>query len=247
MTQSTDYFNNAAYLEYLKTHHAQQNTTSSGRIPGSDLALELIQLLSIKPGAITVEIGCGLGRLMHVLRSIFDADVSGCDISLPAIEHIRQNDDIFATKVHHRSSDDLDFLETASVDCVVTWGVFELTNQRRTLLEIARVLKPGGVALLGSVKNRSYLLDDEDSLAAHRAYIAKSIPIFYSDVPRLEALIRFLGMNVKKRAVFKYKRDLPAGRYTLDLDAHEFSEAVYAVEKKIHDPGRHGCHGCPSQ
>lgn len=173
---------------------------------------------------------------MHVLRSTFSADVFGCDVSLPAIEHIRQNDSVFASKVYHRSSDDLDFLETSSVDCVVTWGVFELTDQRRTLFEIARVLKPGGVALLGSVKNRNYLPDDEDSLAAHRAYIAKSIPIFYSDVSQLEALIRFLGLEVKQRVVFKYKRDLPEGQYTFDQDAREFSEAVYVIEKKCATP-----------
>lgn len=231
MTQPADYFNNAAYLEYLKTHQAQQNTSASGRVAGSDLAVEIIRLLSIKPGAVTVEIGCGIGRIMHLLHAVFGATVHGCDVSLPAVEHIRQSGSAFAGNVHHRSGDQLDFLESASVDCVVMWGVFELTDQRRTLLEISRVLKPGGVALLGSVKNRAYLPDDEDSLAAHRAYIAKSIPISYSNVPAIETLIRFLGMEIKQRAVFKYKRDLPDGKYALDLDADEFSEAMYIIEK----------------
>lgn len=236
MTQATDYFNNDAYLEYLKTHQAHQNTSASGRVAGSDLAVEIIRLLEIKPGAVTVEIGCGIGRIMHLLHSVFGADVYGCDISLPAVEHIRQNDSVFADKVHHCSSDQLDFMRTGSVDRVVMWGVFELTDQRRTLLEISRVLKPGGLALLGSVKNRAYLPDDEDSLAAHRAYIAKSIPISYSDVPALEALVRFLGLEVKQRAVFKYKRDLPEGKYTFDLDATDFSEAMYIIEKKSPTP-----------
>jgi len=236
MIPSPDFFNNAAYLEYLKTHQAHQNTSASGRVAGSDLAIEIIRHLDIKPGAVTVEIGCGIGRIMHLLHSLFKADAYGCVISLPAVEHIRQNDTLLADKVHHCSSDQLDFLQTSSVDCVVMWGVFELTDQRRTLMEISRVLKPGGVALLGSVKNRAYLADDEDSLAAHRAYIAKSIPIQYSDVPAMEALICFLGMEIKQRAVFKYKRDLPEGKYSLDLHAREFSEAMYIIEKSSTTP-----------
>ena len=236
MPPSTDYFNNTAYLEYLKTHQAHQNTSASGRVAGSDLAVEIIHLLAIKPGAVTVEIGCGIGRIMHLLHSVFDAEVYGCDVSLSAVEYVRQNAPMFADKVHHRSSDQLDFLRSASVDHVVMWGVFELTDQRRTLIEISRVLKPGGVALLGSVKNRAYLPDDEGSLAAHRAYIAKSIPISYSDVPSIEALIRFLGMEIRQRAVFKYKSDLPDGKYSLDTDVSEFSEAMYIIEKTSTTP-----------
>jgi len=236
MTRYAEYFNTVDYLDYLKAHQSTQNTEANGRVAGSDLAVKILKLLSLKPGSFTVEVGCGIGRILHLLHSIFQADVYGCDISLPAIAHIQQTDPMFSARVHHCSSDRLDFLAPSSVDCIVTWGVFELTDQRRTLLEISRVLKLGGVALLSSVKNRLYLPNDKDSLMAHQAYIAKSIPIAYTDVPSLEHLIEFLGMTIKHRLIFQYKQHLPLGRYTLDRKAQAFSEAMYVIEKKDHTP-----------
>lgn len=239
MNQGASYFNTEEYLVYLQTHCSTNNTEAQGRVAGSDMALEMIRLLSIQPGARVLEIGCGVGRILHRIRASFGAEVVGCDVSRPAIEHVRATDPVLADCVHCCSSNALDFLPTASVDHIVTWGVFELTDQRRTLIEMARVLRPGGRALLGSVKNQSYLADDEDSLAAHRAYIAKSIPISFTDIAQLERLLGHLGMAPVTKAVFRYKRDLTAGRYQLEpgVGAGEaFAEAVYVVEKLAQTP-----------
>jgi len=235
--ETSDYFNTPDYLDYLKLHCGVDNTEAKGRVAGSDLALAVIGLMEIQPKATVLEIGCGVGRILNLIQSEFAADVFGSDISRPAIDYLRFTVPELIGRVHCCPSDKLDFLPFSSVDHVVTWGVFELTDQRRTLVEISRVLRRGGRALLGSVKSRDYLADDEDSRAAHAAYVKKAIPISFTDVSGLEALIAFLGLRVVKRVVFDYKRDVTAGQYRVDQGGScNFAEAMYIVEKMDETP-----------
>lgn len=232
-----NYFNTPEYLEYLRLHCSPAQQDAIGRVAGLDLALQILKLADIAPQDKVLEIGCGVGRILHLLRTAFGAEVYGSDVSQAAIAEIKKSFPDMADCVYATVGDTLNFAEHRQFDRVITWGVFELTNQRQTLIEMSRVLKLGGMALLCSVKNHHYHPDDKDSVAAHQAYVEKHIPINFTEVGELEMLISYLGMKIKQRIVFEYKKDVVAGLFSIDQGGNRpFAEAMYLIEKVDETP-----------
>lgn len=230
--KNKSFFDNKDYYEYLLKHCGTRQSGAVGRVAGLDLVYEILSRLNITKNQRVLEIGCGVGRIAHMMDEVFSAEVYGCDLNEAAISHLSQSFPDGATRFFHASSCDIPFSQNSYFDYVVTWGVFELTDQRRTLLEMSRLIKVGGVVLLGSVKNGNFYVDDEDSQKASIAYIEKNIPISYTDIPELESCIEQLGFSIRERMVFEYKKDLVAGEYTVDSGGdRKFAEAIYILEK----------------
>lgn len=237
MTERECFFNTKEYFDYLKTHCGTNSRETEGRVAGTDIAEKILSHLDIKPGSTTLEIGCGVGRILQLIEEKFGNNVVGCDICKDAIESLKIQRPDLASKLYATPSDALLQVPSSNVDYIVTWGVFELTDQRKTLVEMARLLKVGGRAMLGSIKNANYHKDDLESSLAHEAYITKNIPIRYTDVDALENLIQYLGLRVIKRIIFEYKKDLTDSKYHIAEDKTSvFAEAVYIIEKTSETP-----------
>lgn len=232
VTVAHDFFNTAEYIDYLHNHCGVGQDQAIERVAGLGLILTILKEMEIQPNEKVLEIGCGVGRILNILQQHFSVSPFGSDVCVDAINDIQNNLPHLREKVFV-AKDFLDFAQNRYFDHVITWGVFELTHQRNTLLEISRVLKLGGKALLCSVKNINYPPDDQDSIAAHNAYIKKSIPINFTDVSELEYLIDYLGMKIVKRFVFKYKADVINGNSNIDTGGtgFPFAEAMYILEK----------------
>jgi len=128
-----------------------------------DAVYDLIRQLKLPTTAAILEIGCSGGPLMQRLRQQGYADVTGIDVSEPAIELAR------ARGVPHVSVMDganLEFTD-ARFDLVIASDVLEhIEDEGRALREWTRVLRAGG-QLLVFVPAHTYLWSEHDVVNHH--------------------------------------------------------------------------------
>ncbi len=96
--------------------------------------------------AVALDFGCGVGRLSQALAGHFDS-VYAVDISPTMIERARQTNRFEHCEYHLNAAPDLSLLTDESVDLVVSLHVLQHMRPsaaRRYLLEMHRVLRPGG-------------------------------------------------------------------------------------------------------
>ncbi len=92
-----------------------------------------------------LDVGCGTGHHMALLRSR-GFDVAGVDGSAEMLEHARRNNP--NAEIRQSDVEELPF-ESASFDYVLCVEVLRyLPRVERSIAEIARVLRPGGTALV---------------------------------------------------------------------------------------------------
>ena len=149
-------------LTYEAKYHQleEQHWWFAGR---RDAVYDLIQRLQLPATAAILEIGCSGGPLMQRLRAAGYADLTGIDVSVPAIELAQ------ARGVPNESVMDGAALEFADTrfDLVIASDVLEhIENEAKALSEWTRVLKPGG-QLLVFVPAHSYLWSEHDVVNHH--------------------------------------------------------------------------------
>ncbi len=192
-------------------------------------------MLAIDSSHRVLEIGCGLGRIAYQLQQRYQAELWGCDISVPAINEAQKllpdlKEQLFVSPAERLAC------QSQFFDRAFYWGVFEMVEQKQALVELSRVLKVGGKALLCSVKNPDYHPDDEDSYLAHRAYIEKSFPLHYSNIAEFELLLDYLGFGIVERLVFERKSDVVKEQFSQTTAPAQFSDAYYIIEKRQRTP-----------
>ena len=137
-----------------------------------DAVYDLVKGLQLPVDATILEIGCSGGPLMQRLRAAGYTDLTGIDVSEPAIELSR------ARGVSHVSVMDgaaLDFAN-ARFDLIIASDVLEhIENEQQALREWVRVLKPGG-RMLVFVPAHTYLWSEHDVVNHHfRRYSRQSL------------------------------------------------------------------------
>lgn len=92
-----------------------------------------------------LDIGCGTGLFLHMAHEV-GLRVRGIELSESAVEHARAK---YGLDVHHGTLETAE-LPDESFDIVTMWHVLEhLADPVEALRRVARVLKPGGLLLLG--------------------------------------------------------------------------------------------------
>ena len=128
-----------------------------------DAVYDLITSLNLPKTAAILEIGCSGGPLMQRLRAAGYLDLTGIDVSEPAIE-LAQARGVPNVSVMDGAA--LTF-EDARFDLVIASDVLEhIEDEDRALREWTRVLKPGG-QLLVFVPAHSYLWSEHDVVNHH--------------------------------------------------------------------------------
>ncbi len=133
---------------------------------------DAVKALQLPPGAAILEIGCSGGPLLQRLRAAGYTDLTGIDVSGPAIELAE------ARGVPNVSVMDGAALEfpNARFDLVIASDVLEhIADEAQALREWTRVLRPGG-QLLVYVPAHAYLWSDHDVVNHHfRRYSRTSL------------------------------------------------------------------------
>ncbi|MFW6107935.1 MAG: class I SAM-dependent methyltransferase [bacterium] len=129
----------------------------------------------VAPRARVLDVGCGVGILLDMLRDRKDCACTGLDISPTAIAMVEAKGmrGVVATLPEMP-------LDDASFDAAVATELIEhLSRPERTLHEIARVTRPGGTIIL-STPNED--LRPEDTVEHLNAYDTRSLARFLGTV-----------------------------------------------------------------
>jgi|GEM_PF-5519503 len=123
--------------------------------PQERVASAVLELLALQPGDAVLELGCGSGRMLAAVAArLRDGFVAGVDPSPLMVRHAAaRNRRVIAQKraqVSVASTPDLGAFPDARFDRVFgTHVVYFWPDPARDLAEVARVLRPGGLLLLG--------------------------------------------------------------------------------------------------
>jgi SAM-dependent methyltransferase len=128
-----------------------------------DAVYDLIEELKLPKTAAILEIGCSGGPLMQRLRNDGYTDLTGIDVSEPAIE-LAQARGVSNVSVMDGAA--LEFAD-ARFDLVIASDVLEhIEDEDKALREWNRVLKPGG-RMLVFVPAHAYLWSEHDVVNHH--------------------------------------------------------------------------------
>lgn len=139
---------------FFKSFSARLYRTSVFLAGLSPLHKKALRLIELEKGESLLDVGCGTGRLLHLLRGKYGEAVSlaGVDKSPEMLAGVPE-EDRRAVKIKIAPADDLPF-SGASFDWVVSTLVLHHLSreeQERMLGECARVLRPGGVLYLADL------------------------------------------------------------------------------------------------
>lgn len=219
----------AKYLQYFRERVA---TASDGtRVPGDEVAAEILAQLPIATGHRVLDVGCSWGRLLPILQRRTD-EVFGLDTSYDVIDE--------AAKAGYRGvvrgTGEETNLPSAWFDHAVLFGVFDCCRQVDALRETRRILKPGGHALITG-KNALYHRDDKAALVAERNAKRKSFPNHFTDVALLWERLDDFGLERVGLARFARRGHFGELRTMAADDQGPFYEYVLVVRRAEREPG----------
>lgn len=120
---------------------------------------------SVEHGARVLDVGCGIGILLDLLRERKNCECTGVDISPYAIEVLR-------AKGHRGAASKLPVIPygDSSFDCVIATELIEhLSQPRKTIAEMVRVSFPGGKIIISTPNNALPPIDEEEHLHSFNA------------------------------------------------------------------------------
>jgi SAM-dependent methyltransferase len=138
---------------------------------GQRRRLAIVERYAPLAGARALDLGCGVGEYVRAFASR-GARALGCDIALPRLAEARRRG---APGLVCAAGEALPFA-TGALDVVVLNEVLEhVQDDRATMREVARVLSPGGTAIV-FVPNRLYPFETH-GVFLRRRYVFGNIPL----------------------------------------------------------------------
>lgn len=223
MDKRKDYWNKD-YYEYWKKRVKEANefNTNTSQIQKGDCKtssdaqyLELINLLGIDTKDKVLELGCGFGRSIPALKEkskeVFAVDISEAMIN-DAKEKFEKEKNIH---FYVSEAEKLPF-EYEKFDKIVCFASFDAFYQKEALIEINRILKPGGRVLITG-KNDHYFEDDEAAYVAEVNARKKGHPNYFTNLHKLLANLSYFGFKLENRRYGLRRGDFEKNQYKFNL------------------------------
>jgi cyclopropane fatty-acyl-phospholipid synthase-like methyltransferase len=212
----SSYFDSDEYLSYLRKHYGVTGHDVAGRDayftgPDFQLAMGYLDLLKIRSEDKVLEVGCGLGSLLKGVHDLYGVRPYGIDVSKKVVEGAIARVGGICSEIRASAAEMIPHSD-ALFDEVFLWGVFDLTDQTRSLSEIARVTKVGGRILLTG-KNDIYHEDDVQAREAEEAVKRKGMPNHFTDFDKMIELTKQLGLKVELERFFERRGDFAKNQF----------------------------------
>lgn len=162
-----------------------------------DVAAALLRLVTLPESGTMLDVGCGSGQTMSWFRSLHPGwRTVGIDVSGDAVAAARRDE----VRVSRASGLELPFA-ARSVDVVVTLDVIQHLplggGDRRALVEMRRVLRPGGLLLLRTNAQATPHVPDDPEYNFHKYRpdeLRAKLSLSGFDVIRLSRINGMLGL-----------------------------------------------------
>jgi len=205
-----EYLSTEAYFHYLVANFGVRGYDFDDRAtvvarPDVDITLRYCALLAPRPDDRFIEVGCGLGRVLKELNATYGIRPYGIDLTPKVIEAAKARVASITTDLRVAPAEAIDH-PASFFDEVLCWGVFDLTQQERSLKEMARVTKRGGRILLTGKSDR-YSDDDSEARIAEEKSREKGIPNHYTDHAAMIGLASDLGFQPTTQLFFARRGD----------------------------------------
>lgn len=202
--------------EFLRERHGLVSVEKlAPKVKGSDLKMksEVASFIagSLKPGAGVLDVGCGFGTLLNILKTKYHAEVQGIELATVDVEAAKQ---FYGLELFNGSLKEF-FLKypDQKFDCITLHHTFEhMSEPREELKTMREMLRPGGILYIG-VPNVMNLKKRPE------IFFQMGHPYSYSP-STLQNILRLEGFNIVKfnrKAAFPGAMELLAMRVE-DLD-----------------------------
>lgn len=214
------------YVDYWKAR--VETAPDQTRVPGAASLLAVLPHFPVDPGHRLLDLGCGFGRFFPILSRLTPL-LTGMDLA-PGM--LNQASGLgYACLVEGRV--ERTGLPDGFMDRIVCWATFDAADQEQGLVELHRVLRPGGLLLLTG-KNQDYREDDAAAFLAERNARLKAFPNHFTDVPALLQDPAPFGFSVDHARGFERRGDFGEDR-AFDLAARgpgPFYEFLLVLRKE---------------
>jgi len=100
-----------------------------------------------------LDVGCGSGAFLDLVRTQVGCQVEGIDISEQAVEMAQKS---YGLDIFHGTIDKAPF-ESESFDAITAWWYLEhIPNPNEAVAQMSRLLRPGGTCVIGVPNSRSF-------------------------------------------------------------------------------------------
>ncbi len=232
-----DYLQSDEYIEYLKRNcgvrgYDHPDTTPTFTGAGIDIFLDYLKLMEIKNSYRVLEIGCGLGRLLKEVYDVYGCKLYGIDNNpkIPPLAKIRVGN--ICEELKKSNAEKIDFPDDY-FDIIFCWGVFDLCEQEKSLIEIHRCLKVGGMVLLTG-KSHSYHHDDVEAYTAEVAVTEKKIKHSFTNYNKMIDFCASIGLELFYERFFERRGYFMKNKYN-DKKPQNFYEwlAIFRKTKNL--------------
>jgi len=232
----SDYFNTGEYVDYLRKNcgvggydFEEKSEYFTG--PDVKILVDYLTMMEIKPENKVLEIGCGLGRVLREIHDRFGARPYGVDVSQKTVDEAAARVGRLCSELKVSSAERLHYPDHY-FDRVLLWGVFDLTDQSPSLMEVTRVTKQGGLVLVTG-KNDSYRDDDLEAYEAENAARRKGIPNHFTDFGAMLALSEGLGLEPVVIRYFERRGDFAKDLFRVDRPVRFYEYLIIYRKVKV--------------
>jgi len=206
----SNYLSSPTYFDYLVANfgvrgHDFDDRSEGVTRPDVDIIIRYSRLIEPRPGDRLLEVGCGIGRILKELHASYGIRPYGIDLIPAVIEGAKERVADVTTDLRVSAAEAIDH-PSSSFDEVLCWGTFDLTEQERSLREMARVTRRGGRILLTGKSDR-YHADDSEARIAEEKSREKGIPNHYTDYAAMLRLASALGLDTRHQVFFERRGD----------------------------------------
>ena len=177
-----------------------------------------VMLSNMSEGDVVIDVACGTGDLAMAFKSAGAKSVIGIDFTKAMLDIAIRKSRIAGIEIDYRQGDAMDLdIPGNSVDIVaIAFGIRNVEQPKKAILEFFRILKPGGrlvilefstpsngaIRFINDVYTKRIMpitatLISQDTSGAYR-YLPKSVETF-SDAKELASLIEQCGFSVVRQ------------------------------------------------
>lgn len=139
--------------DFLRERHGLTQAESlTPKVKGSDLVMKskVANFIapSLKTGARVLDVGCGFGTLLNILRERYGAQITGIELADVDVAAAKK---FYGIDLFHGSLEEYaEKFPDTRFDCIVLHHTFEhLPNPREALRILKKLLAPGGLLYIG--------------------------------------------------------------------------------------------------